>query len=423
MSKTVWERLERVQLEAARVVGGTCKSAPREAVLAEAGLCELRKVAEGLWMSELERCLRADVGDPRREWGLSEVRQRLKSKDGWRKTAATLVEELVPEGTGRMAKQLGERPWRVWKGVEWMIEGEKSDDVEVCRREAFERMERAGEMDVTVYTDGSAKEGVWCGGASAVVTRGTPVCPEKVEVRRRAAGLVCSSYQAEVCALGEALSWLREHASEWGSAMVVSDSQAGLRALKGAGSKRLGAGLAKVARIGRELGEEGKRLTFVWVSGHCGVPGNEWADREANAAAAQGQGGVECMFEAVNRLWKRREVLGEMSHERCRGVYGEGMRWALEKGWSRAQAVSMARFRSGHSLELGGYRKRIGLEGSGFCRRCGEDVLETVEHVMECDAGLRRREELGLTTLSDLCCRPRQALEYWDWWRRVRLKS
>ena len=423
LSKTVWERLERAQLEAARVVGGTCKSAPKEAVLAEAGLCELRRVAEGLWMSELERCRRAEDGDPRRDWGLKEVRQRLVSKEGWRKTSSTLLGELVPGEVGRMAKVLGEKPWGVWKNVKWLIEGEKSADVDVNRREAMERLGRGGGADVVVYTDGSAKEGLWCGGASAVITRGDPTCPEEVDVRRRAAGLLCSSYQAEIYALEEAMLWLREHVDEWGSAMVVSDSQAGLRALKGAGYKRLGEGLAKVARIGRELGDRGKQLTFAWVPGHCGVPGNEWADREANAACTLEQGGVECMFEAVKCLWKRREVLGEMSHERCRRVYGEGMRWELEKGWNRKQSVSMARFRSGHSLELGGYRKRIGMEGSGFCRRCGEDVLESVEHVMECDAGLLKRDELGLMSLSDLCCRPRQALEYWEWWKRVHLKD
>ena len=63
------------------------------------------------------------------------------------------------------------------------------------------------------------------------------------------------------------------------------------------------------------------------------------------------------------------------------------------------------------------------MEGSGLCRRCGEDVVESVEHVMSCVAGERMREELGLSDrLSVLCCRPRESLRYWRWWRRVRLK-
>ena len=109
-------------------------------------------------------------------------------------------------------------------------------------------------------------------------------------------------------------------------------------------------------------------------------------------------------------------------HERCK-VYMEGVKWSEEKNWSREKAVSMARLRSGHSLELGGYRKRIGLEGSGLCRRCDQMIDESVEHVMKCVAGERKRVELGLSNdLSVLCCRPKQAWSYWEWWRRVRLK-
>ena len=63
-----------------------------------------------------------------------------------------------------MAKVLGERPWGVWKNVKWMIDGEKSVDVELDRQKAMERLGREGGADVVVYTDGSAKEGLWCGG-------------------------------------------------------------------------------------------------------------------------------------------------------------------------------------------------------------------------------------------------------------------
>lgn len=64
------------------------------------------------------------------------------------------------------------------------------------------------------------------------------------------------------------------------------------------------------------------------------------------------------------------------------------------------------------------------MEESGLCRRCGENEVESVEHVMSCVAGERQRMALGIftTRLSVLCCRPREALDYWRWWRRVRLK-
>lgn len=78
--------MERVQQEAARVVGGTLRSAPREAVLAETGLCEVKAVAEGLWMAEKEKCQRAEERNPRREWGLRRGRGKLARRD-WRSRA------------------------------------------------------------------------------------------------------------------------------------------------------------------------------------------------------------------------------------------------------------------------------------------------------------------------------------------------
>ena len=420
VSNTLWSKIERVQLEAARVVGGTLSSAPREAVLAEAGLCEVRKVAEGLWMAELEKCLRASDESARREWGMSVVRTRLVRK-GWRVRAQELMNELVPDGVERDEIVLGEAPWRCWTGVRWDVEGVKNENVDDCRKDALERMKKWGDTDVCVYTDGSAEEGVRMGGAAAVVTKGDPESPEVVEERLRAAGVVTSSYQAELYALLEALLWLRENGTLWKRAMLVSDSQSGLVSLKSVRSGRRDELLWRIVGVGREVCSGEKELIFVWVPGHCGLVGNEMADVAAKRASRSEQVGCVSMYKSVQCLWKRRERLVEWKHQRCREVYGDGVKVELERDWCRKDAVSMARLRSGHSLELRGYRCRIGLASEGDCRRCGEEV-ESVEHVFECVAGLRKRWELELNGLSDLCCRPREALSYWEWWRRARLK-
>ena len=52
-------------------------------MLAEAGLCELRRVAESVWVCELEKWLLASEGDPRRDAACSVVRRRLvRREDG-----------------------------------------------------------------------------------------------------------------------------------------------------------------------------------------------------------------------------------------------------------------------------------------------------------------------------------------------------
>ena len=95
-----WLRLERVQLEAGRVICGMLKSAPSEAVLAECGLVELRRVAEVRWVLELDKCKRVSEDDPRFNWDLTSVRKRLK-RDDWRGPAGRLENVWVPEGVGR----------------------------------------------------------------------------------------------------------------------------------------------------------------------------------------------------------------------------------------------------------------------------------------------------------------------------------
>ena len=90
-------RLESVQLDAARVICGMLRSSPREAVLTECGLPELRSIAEMRWLLELDKCKRAGENHPRRVWGLVGVRNRLR-RIGWRGMAASKCAEILPVG-------------------------------------------------------------------------------------------------------------------------------------------------------------------------------------------------------------------------------------------------------------------------------------------------------------------------------------
>lgn len=62
----------------------------------------------------------------------------------------------------------------------------------------------------------------------------------------------------------------------------------------------------------------------------------------------------------------------EWQRLRCREIYGDGVRFDVTKEWSH-EDISIAPLRSGHSLELRGYRCRVGLKSDGLCLLCKEN--------------------------------------------------
>ena len=89
-----------------------------------------------------------------------------------------------------------------------------------------------------------------------------------------AAGLVTSSYQAELRALWEAMKWLSECIDEWEPVAVASDSLAALTAMREArgGGGRVNVWLGEVVRLGQKGCLFGFRDTVGWwgMSGRIG---------------------------------------------------------------------------------------------------------------------------------------------------------
>jgi len=175
ISKTDREKIEKVQLEAARVITGLVVSSPKEAVLLEADLNEICKRALTNCTIAVEKSRRLNKNNPRKAITEKDIKIRLK-KGEWREQANKRWRDIME--TDRVDEKWNFprmcKPWLEIKNKEYVngLEGKKSESERRNKEEAMRMLERGNDWDVTIYTDGSAEEGRKIGGAAAVVTSG-----------------------------------------------------------------------------------------------------------------------------------------------------------------------------------------------------------------------------------------------------------
>ncbi|CAH1991366.1 unnamed protein product [Acanthoscelides obtectus] len=192
----------------------------------------------------------------------------------------------------------------------------------------------------------------------------------------------CSVYTGELTAIKEALNLARTTTDA--NFLVVTDSLSALEGMKQLYPRNcILRGIKDMLRL---LYNDKKRIKFLWVPSHTGIPGNEEADKEASRAAVPSSRSVirtpyqdlkRLIKVHITRLWQQK---WNGSHSKLLAIAPDvSTRFTLPSG--RRNQIIMSRLRIGHTLLTHKYI----FEGTDapVCSTCNQRL--TVVHIlMEC---------------------------------------
>ena len=157
---------------------------------------------------------------------------------------------------------------------------------------ASSRLSSLPPSDIQVWTDSSVPSIFGPGGAGVYVT--CSKCNTSSSLSS-STGPIASSFIAETFALKQGLDWCTSHlmTCKFQSVLFLTDSQSALSILSSAPSYLLPESFWNVWSLASSLSNN-TTLSFQWVPGHAGLPGNENADLLAKAGASLPTDAIQC---------------------------------------------------------------------------------------------------------------------------------
>ena len=213
-SPTTLQQLQVCVNEGARTITGCCKGSPQDLTLLEADLTPLRTHSTIAAATAHERARRLPENNPLSHIVTQQVRRRVR-KRAWREVGLAAAMEAQVANLPSMPL-LAISPLAPWTATTLatlqltsfnltLIEPATKTDPPDKLRDITERtIERLPHPNFTLWTDGSAAEGVQNGGAGVIICQGA----REVATISEAAGAATSSYNAELQAILAGLKWI-----------------------------------------------------------------------------------------------------------------------------------------------------------------------------------------------------------------------
>ena len=257
---------------------------------------------------------------------------------------------------------------------------------------ASNRLSSLPPSDIQVWTDGSVPSLFGPGGIGVYVT--CSKCNTS-NFLFFSTSPIASSFTAETFAFKQGLDWCTSHlmTCKFQSVLFLTDSQSAISVLSSAPSYLLPESVWNVWSLASSLSNNAT-LSFQWVPGHAGLPGNEKADLLAKAGAFLPTDVIPCPLHPVvakahysqYHNWRR-----HISHSHLNFQVPEV---SLEELLSCPIRCELSRLCChGHSLLLSSYFHKISWKENSACSACGHP-LQNLSHLLDCPASEPLRKSI-----------------------------
>jgi len=381
------EKLEAAQRFACRAITGMPKTSPNDLLLIESNLPSISTRAKQLITTGYDKALRSEDNNPRATACKGNIRQRTKRKD-WRNTAKTLHQQIFNEDSGNASKFPPHRkPWETIDNTKFIKAMERKTTSKEDNKNAAQVIikELTDNHDIAIYTDGSAVEANTNGGAGFVITHKNGA----KERHSHPAGRLTSSFQAEMTAIDLALTAIPNTTNS--SVLIITDSLSSWARIRSLtrGEHPQDRTEDNILEHLKRHTEQHVKTTFLWSPSHCGIEGNEEADKLADAGSRMDQAGIPWSFKTAKATINRSLRSKSMHRSEHSAVYANHKgetRFPKLNSSSRRTQVLASRVRSNHHPETLYWRHKLGLADVNLCRLCEEEEETAVHIVTRCPA-------------------------------------